>query len=60
VSKFLDKAKDLLTRHDDKVDRGMDKAGEQIDERTGRKYTEQVDKGVQTAKERTGEGDTTR
>jgi hypothetical protein len=57
---FLDKAKDLLHKHDDKVDKALDKVGEQIDRRTDGKYTEHIAKGVQTAKERTGEGDTSR
>lgn len=56
---FLDKAKDLLNKHDDKVDQTLDKVGDQIDERTGNKYSEHIDKGVQAAQERTGEGDTT-
>ncbi|MGC9669418.1 antitoxin [Planosporangium sp. 12N6] len=57
---FLDKAKNLLDQHDDKVDKALDKAGEQIDQRTGGKYSEQIAKGVQAAKERTGAGDTSR
>jgi hypothetical protein len=60
VSKLVDKAKELLGKHDDKVDKGLDRAGEQADQRTGGKYTSGVDKGTQMAKDRTGEGDTTR
>ncbi|MER7274916.1 antitoxin [Dactylosporangium sp. NPDC000244] len=60
MSKIVDKAKEFLGKHDDKVDEGLDKAGEQVDRRTGQKYTGQVQKGVQTAKEHTGEGDTTK
>jgi hypothetical protein len=56
---LLDKAKELLTKHDDKVDQGLDKAGDQVDELTGQKYSEHIEKGVQAAKEHTGEGDTT-
>ena len=55
---FLDKAKDLADKHDDKVDQGLEKAGDQIDARTGNKYSEQVDKGVNQAQERSGSGDT--
>ncbi len=56
MSKIVDKAKELLNKHDDKVDKGLDKAGEQADRRTGQKYTEHIDKGVQAAKDQTGEG----
>ncbi|WP_432827480.1 antitoxin [Dactylosporangium sp. CA-092794] len=59
MSKLMDKAKELLGKHDDKVDKGLDKAGEQADQRTGQKYTGPIDKGTQAAKEHTGEGDTT-
>lgn len=60
MSKILDKAKELLSKHDDKVDKGLDKAGEQADRRTDQKYTEHVDKGVQAAKDHTGEGESPR
>lgn len=56
---FLDKAKDLAGQHDDKVDQGLEKAGDAVDEKTGSKYSSQIDKGVDQAQERTGQGDTT-
>ncbi|MEV0130516.1 antitoxin [Dactylosporangium sp. NPDC050688] len=56
MSKIVDKAKELLNKHNDKVDKGLDTAGEQADRRTGQKYTEHIDKGVQAAKDHTGEG----
>ena len=56
---FLDKAKDFADDHDKQVDQGLDKAGDQIDDRTGNKYSSQIDKGVDQAQERTGTGDTT-
>lgn len=55
---FMDKAKDFADQHDKQVDQGLDKAGDQIDERTGNKYSSQIDKGVDQAQQRTGEGDT--
>ena len=55
---FLDKAKDLANDHDEQVDQGLDKAGDQIDERTGNKYSSQIDKGVDQAQTRTGQRDT--
>ena len=60
MSKLVDKAKQLLGKHDDKVDEGLDKAGKQADQRTGGKYTGGIDKGTDMAKEHTGEGDTTK
>lgn len=55
---LFDKAKEFADQHDDKVDEGVEKAGDQIDARTGGKYTEHIDKGVDEAQRRTGEGDT--
>lgn len=55
---FLDKAKDLAEKHDDKVDQGLEKAGDQVDQRTGGKYADKVDRGVDEAQKRTGQGDT--
>jgi hypothetical protein len=55
---FMDKAKDLADKHDKQVDQGLDKAGDQIDQRTGNKHSSQIDKGVDMAQQRTGDGDT--
>jgi hypothetical protein len=60
MNSFIDKVKDLAGKHDDKVDKGIDKAGDQADQRTGGKYSEQIDKGVDAAQQRTGDGDTQR
>jgi MT0933-like antitoxin protein len=57
---FLDKAKDMLDKHDDKVDQLLEKAGDEIDKRTGGKYTGQIDRAVDEAQRRTGDGDTVR
>jgi hypothetical protein len=54
---FLDKAREMADQHDDKVDQGLEKAGDFAGEKTGGKYDEQIDKGVDFAQERTGEGD---
>ncbi len=54
---FLDKAKDFLDKHDEQVDQALDKVGDQVDKRTGGKYTSQIDKGVDEAQKRTGAGD---
>jgi MT0933-like antitoxin protein len=55
---FLDKAKDMADQHDDKVDEGLEKAGDFADQKTGGKYDDQIDKGVDSAQQRTGDGDT--
>jgi len=55
---FLDKAKDLVNKHDEQVDQGLEKLGDQVDQRTGGKHSDQIDKGVDQAQARTGQGDT--
>jgi len=55
---FMDEAKDFADKHDEQVDEGLQKAGDQVDDRTGNKYSDQVDKGVDQAQEHTGQGDT--
>jgi hypothetical protein len=57
MSGFMDKAKDALDQHDEQVDQAIEKAGEQVDQRTGAKYSDQIDKGVDEAQKRTGDGD---
>ncbi|WP_261557569.1 antitoxin [Frankia tisae] len=52
MSGFTDKLGDLEDKHDKQVDQAVAKAGEEVDKRTGEKYSEQVDKGVQEAQER--------
>jgi len=55
---FIDKIKDLANDHDDKVDQALEKLGDEIDKRTDHKYSGQIDKAVDVAQERTGDGDT--
>ncbi len=55
---FLDKAKDLLGQHDDKVDDAIEKAGDVVDDKTADKYDGQVDQAQDFLQEKTGEGDT--
>jgi hypothetical protein len=55
---FMDKAKEMLGQHDDKVDQGLDKAGEAAKERFAG-HEGQIDQGVDQLQQRTGEGDTT-
>jgi hypothetical protein len=55
---FMDKAKDFADQHDEQVDQGLEKAADQVDQRTDEKYSSQIDKGVDEAQKRTGDGDT--
>ncbi|MHA6792930.1 antitoxin [Pseudonocardia bannensis] len=55
---FLDKAKEMLGQHDDKVDQGLDKAGEAAKGRFAG-HEDKIDTAVGRAKQATGEGDTT-
>jgi hypothetical protein len=55
---FLDKAKQFVAKHDEQVDQALEKVGDEVDKRTGNKYSAQIDKGVDEAQKRTGEGDT--
>ncbi|HEV7712828.1 MAG TPA: antitoxin [Asanoa sp.] len=55
---FMDRLKAMAGKHDDKVDQGMQKAGDKMDERTGGKHSDKIDKGVDEGQKRTGDGDT--
>jgi hypothetical protein len=55
---FLDKAKDFAAKHDEQVDKALDKIGDVVDKKTDHKYSSQIDKGVDEAQKRTGAGDT--
>ena len=54
---FLDKAQDMADQHDDKVDQGLERAGDEVDERTGGGHSERIDQAVDQAQQRTGDGD---
>ncbi len=51
---IFDKVKDFLKGNPDKVDQGLDKAGELINERTGGKYPDQIDKGDDMVRQQLG------
>jgi MT0933-like antitoxin protein len=58
MSGFMDKAKDFADQHDEQVDQGLDKVGDEADRRTGGGHTDQIQQGVDQAQQRTGQGDT--
>ncbi|WP_027659952.1 antitoxin [Salinispora fenicalii] len=60
MKKFMDQAREYVEKQDEQVDRGMEKAGGMLNERTGGRYKKQVDRGVDMMKSRTGEGDRNR
>ena len=56
--RLLDKIKGLAGQHADKVEGAIDKAAEVVDEKTGGKYADQIDRGAEAAKGFVGdEGD---
>ncbi len=55
---FLDKAKELLGKHDDKVDQGLNKAGDAAKKKFAG-HEQHVDTATKFARERTGTGDST-
>lgn len=55
---FMDKAKEMLNQHDDKVDQGLDKAGEAAKGRFAG-HEGHIDQGVDHLQGMTGGGDTT-
>ena len=48
---LLDKVKGMLGQHADKVDDGIDRGGDVVDERTGGKHAAHVDKAQDAAKD---------
>ena len=47
-----DKATEAVDEHGDKVDGGLDKAGEFADEKTGGEHGDKIDQGTDMAKDR--------
>ena len=57
-SDFVNKAKNLADQHDEQVDQGLDRAGDEANKRLAG-HESQVDGAVDRAKQYTGAGDTT-
>jgi len=54
MSKFDDlknKAKEMVAENRDRIEEGLDKAGDMIKERTGGKHDDKIDQGLDKAKE---------
>ena len=54
---FLDDAEKFAGGHDKQVDEGLQMAGNEVDKRTGDKYSGDVNKAVSYAQQHTGGGD---
>ena len=52
---LLDKIKGLAGQHAEKVEGAIDKVADVVDEKTGGKYADKIDKGVEAAKGFVGE-----
>ena len=50
----VDKAKDLVNGNEAKVDQAVERAGDIVDEKTGDKFSGQVDKGQSLIQDKTG------
>jgi hypothetical protein len=48
---IVDKVKEMLGQHSDKAEKGVDKAGDVIDEKTGGKYSDKIDTAQDKAKD---------
>lgn len=55
---FLDDAKKMADEHDQQVDQAIEKSGDLLDDKTGNKFSDKVDKAQDFAEEHTGDGDT--
>ena len=45
-----DKVQGLVDEHGDKAGQGLDRAGDLVDQRTGGQHSDQIDQGVEKAK----------
>ncbi len=51
MDEMKDKAKDAAGQHGDKIDQGMDKAGDMAKEKTPDQHDEKIDQGVERGKQ---------
>ncbi|MFU8876161.1 antitoxin [Micromonospora sp. SL4-19] len=53
---FMEKAEDEAKQHPKQADEGVQKAGQEVDQRTGDRYDKQVQKGEQEAQQQIDQG----
>ena len=51
---LVDKVKELFGQHPDKAEKGIDKAGDMIDDKTGGKHSDKIDTAQDKAKDYLG------
>jgi len=51
IGDFIDKAKDIAAENEEAVQAGIDKAADMADEKTGGKYSDQIDQAAEAAKD---------
>jgi hypothetical protein len=54
---LFDKAKKLAEEHADKVEQAIDKVADVVDDKTGGKYADKIEKGAEAAKGFVGDDD---
>lgn len=51
LDELKNKAKDLVAENRDKIEQGLEKAGDKVNQKTGDKHKDKIDKGLQKARE---------
>lgn len=54
ISDHQDDIKNQASQHSDQVEQGIDKAGNTVDDKTGGKFSDQIDKGQDALKDKLG------
>jgi MT0933-like antitoxin protein len=57
MSSLMDKLKGMMSGHEDKADKGIDKSGDTLDDRTGGDHDSQINRGTDSMKDRLDESD---
>lgn len=60
MSDFMKKAEQFAEQHPKQADQGVQKAGQEVDQRTGDRYDKEVQKGEQEAQQRIDQGNRNR
>lgn len=56
MTDFLNQAEKFADSHDQQVDQALERAGKEIDERSGDRYDKEIDEGVRAAERHIGDG----
>ncbi|WP_019877874.1 antitoxin [Sporichthya polymorpha] len=51
LDELKNKAKDMVSENRDRIEGGLDKAGEMVNQRTGGKHADKIDQGLEKAKQ---------